>query len=208
MSRLEVRVWLPSIKIIRFFFQGPSSGIRQQSSGTRQQSTPFQTPADEYDARIAAAIAAWSAGSMGTDELLTPMVASAIKADDPDGVLAEWESSVDADNMEKHSSDDSDKASLLTIKQQIEARLAAMTEVMAAQSEESASLRSRPAPPTRANAFDTPAVNAPRYTTIPSASTPPFDPMRQLANRGALLTAVTGSISLTSVDGLATERFR
>ena len=170
-------------------FKGPNP------NGTRQQSTPFQVQSDDYDSRIAAAVAAWSTGGIGEDEQLTPMVASAIKADDPDGVLAEWESAVDAESLEKHFSDGNDKESLLMVVQQMEAKMAAMSEAMNAQSEEVASLRSRPAPPTRANAFDTPAVSAPRYTTIPSASIPPFDPMRQLANTPAVM-AVDRDVAL------------
>ena len=160
-------------------FQGPLNG-------TRQQSNPFQSSPEDYEARIAAAVAAWSNGAAGTDEMLTPMMAGAIRDDDPDGVIAEWESSVDAESMERHFSDDSGNDSALAFAQQMEVKVKAMAEAMEAQAEELASLRFRAAPPTRADAFDTPAaVTEPRYTTIPSATIPPFDPMRQLADTPA-----------------------
>lgn len=67
-------------------------------------------------------------------------------------------------------------------------KLADCKEAMAAQSEVLALLRTRQVPLTRVDACMTPAVHAPRYTTLPSASIPPFDPMRQLANTPPAIT--------------------
>jgi hypothetical protein len=83
---------------------------------------------------------------------------------------------------------------------QMEARLAAMSDAMTAQADVIASLRARPAPPTRTDVFDTPAVSAPRYTTIPSSTTPPFDPMRQLASTPAVEVLDSGDVLARASD--------
>ena len=132
--------------------------------------------------------------------MLTPIVASAIKDNNPGEVLAEWVSSGDEANMEQQFSEKVDSTSALDALKQMEARLSAMSDAMSAQAEEVASLCARPAPPTRTDVFDTPAVSAPRYTTIPSSTIPPFDPMRQLASTPAVAVPDRGEVLARASD--------